>query len=64
MRHRWKGVFLSEAMPSRQDSEVFVADWGWASQPDESGSEVVLSLLEDVFIHRVDLSRIPNEPTP
>lgn len=49
---RWKGVFLSEAIPTR-DSEVFIADWGWAS-PDESGSEVVLS-LEEVLIHRVDL---------
>ena len=49
---RWKGVFLSEAIPS-QDSEVFIAEWGWAS-PDDSGSEVVLS-LENVLIHRVDL---------
>ena len=50
--NRWKGVFLSEAIPT-QKSEVFVADWGWAS-PDASGSEVVLS-LENAHIHRVDL---------
>ncbi len=49
---RWKGVFLSEAIPT-QKSEVFVADWGWAS-PDESGTEVILS-LENAYIHRVDL---------
>ena len=49
---RWKGVFLSEAIPT-QKSEVLVADWGWAS-PDADGSEVVLS-LENAYIHRVDL---------
>lgn len=49
---RWKGVFLSEAVPTQQ-SEVFVADWGWAS-PDASGTEVVLS-LENAYVHRVDL---------
>ena len=49
---RWKGVFLSEAIPT-QKSEVFVADWGWAS-PDASGTEVILS-LENAYIHRVDL---------
>lgn len=50
--HRWKGVFLSEAIPT-QESEVFVADWGWAS-PDETGNEVIMS-MENSFIHRVDL---------
>ena len=48
---RWKGVFLGDAMPMQQ-SEVFVADWGWA-QPSADG-EVMLS-LENAFIHRVDL---------
>ncbi len=49
---RWKGVFLSESIPT-QKSEVFVADWGWAS-PDPSGTEVILS-LENAHIHRMDL---------
>ncbi|MCP3962101.1 MAG: LPS export ABC transporter permease LptG [bacterium] len=48
---RWKGVFLSESIPSRK-SEVFVADWGQA-QPDASGTEVVLT-LQNTLIHRID----------
>ena len=49
---RWKGVFLSEAIPT-QKSEVVVAEWGWAS-PDASGNEVALS-FENSYIHRVDM---------
>ena len=47
---RWKGVFLSDAIP-HQRSEVFVADYGW-TRPGEDG-QVVLS-LESALIYRVD----------
>lgn len=47
---RWKGVFLSDAIP-KQKSEVFIADYGW-TQPGEDG-QVVLS-LERALIYRVD----------
>ncbi len=49
---RWKGVFMSDAVPTRE-SEITVADWG---QADTEGDEVVI-LLENATSHVVDLYR-------
>ncbi len=48
--HRWKGAFLSEAIPS-QESEVIVAEWGRAQTAD---GEVLLS-FDNAYHHRVNL---------
>jgi LPS export ABC transporter permease LptG/LPS export ABC transporter permease LptF len=47
---RWKGVFLSDAVPT-QENEIWLAEWGRAHS---DGSEVVLS-LENASVHVVDL---------
>lgn len=47
---RWRGLFLSDAVPSRE-TEITLAEWGRA-EPD--GDQVVLS-LEGAYSHIVDL---------
>ena len=47
--NRWRGLFLSDAVPTRQ-SEVVIADWGQARNV---GDEVLLS-LNNAVTHRLD----------
>lgn len=50
---RWKGTFLSQAIPAGED-QVVVAEWGEARAVAD-GSQIVLSLT-NAFTHRVDLN--------
>ncbi|MFL6193123.1 MAG: LPS export ABC transporter permease LptG [Thermoanaerobaculia bacterium] len=51
---RWKGVFLAEAIPSSQDNQITIADWG-EIRVDPTGERVVLRLYNAVR-HKVNLS--------
>jgi LPS export ABC transporter permease LptF/LPS export ABC transporter permease LptG len=50
---RWKGVFLAESIPSGEDNEITVADWGEV-KVDETGEKVTLRLYNAVR-HKVNL---------
>ncbi|MFL6293119.1 MAG: LPS export ABC transporter permease LptF, partial [Thermoanaerobaculia bacterium] len=51
---RWKGVFLAESVPSGEDNEITIADWGEVRvEPD--GERVVLRLYNAIR-HKVNLS--------
>jgi LPS export ABC transporter permease LptF/LPS export ABC transporter permease LptG len=51
---RWKGVFLAESIPSSEDNEITIADWGEVRvAPD--GERVVLRLYNAVR-HKVNLN--------
>lgn len=51
---RWKGVFLAESIPSTQNNEITIADWGEVRvEPD--GERVVLRLYNAIR-HKVDLN--------
>ena len=50
---RWLGVFLAEAIPAGENSQVTVADWGEV-RVDEEGERIVLVLHEAVR-HKLDL---------
>jgi LPS export ABC transporter permease LptG/LPS export ABC transporter permease LptF len=51
---RWKGVFLAEAIPSSQDNQITIADWG-EIRVDPTGERVVLRLYNAVR-HKVNLN--------
>jgi LPS export ABC transporter permease LptF/LPS export ABC transporter permease LptG len=51
---RWHGVFLAESVPSGQDNQVTIADWGEVLV-DSTGEKVVLRLFNAVR-HKVDLN--------
>jgi LPS export ABC transporter permease LptF/LPS export ABC transporter permease LptG len=51
---RWKGVFLAESVPSSQNNQVTVADWGEVLV-DQAGERVVLRLY-NATQHKVDLN--------
>lgn len=53
---RWRGVFLAESVPSGQDNQITVADWGEV-RVDSTGEKVVLRLYNAIR-HKVNL----NEP--
>jgi LPS export ABC transporter permease LptF/LPS export ABC transporter permease LptG len=51
---RWKGVFLAESIPTSEDNEITIADWGEVRvEPD--GERVVLRLYNAVR-HKVNLN--------
>jgi LPS export ABC transporter permease LptG/LPS export ABC transporter permease LptF len=51
---RWKGVFLAESVPSGEDNEITIADWGEVRvEPD--GERVVLRLYNAIR-HKVNLN--------
>ncbi|HEX7184763.1 MAG TPA: LPS export ABC transporter permease LptF [Thermoanaerobaculia bacterium] len=51
---RWKGVFLAEALPSDQNNQITIADWGEV-RVDPTGEQVILRLYNAVR-HKVDMS--------
>jgi LPS export ABC transporter permease LptF/LPS export ABC transporter permease LptG len=52
--NRWKGVFLAESIPTSEDNEITIADWGEVRvEPD--GERVVLRLYNAVR-HKVNLN--------
>lgn len=51
---RWHGVFLAESVPSGQDNQVTIADWGEVLV-DSTGEKVVLRLYNAIR-HKVDLN--------
>jgi LPS export ABC transporter permease LptG/LPS export ABC transporter permease LptF len=51
---RWHGVFLAEAVPSGQDNQITIADWGEV-RVDPTGERVVLRLYNAVR-HKVDMN--------
>ena len=51
---RWHGVFLAEAVPSGQDNQITIADWGEV-RVDPTGEKVVLRLYNAVR-HKVDMN--------
>jgi LPS export ABC transporter permease LptF/LPS export ABC transporter permease LptG len=51
---RWKGVFLAESVPSGENNQVTVADWGEV-RVDQAGERVVLRLFNAVR-HKVNLN--------
>jgi LPS export ABC transporter permease LptF/LPS export ABC transporter permease LptG len=51
---RWHGVFLAESVPSGQDNQVTIADWGEVLV-DSTGEKVVLRLY-NATRHKVDLN--------
>jgi LPS export ABC transporter permease LptG/LPS export ABC transporter permease LptF len=51
---RWKGVFLAEAVPSSEDNQVTIADWGEVLV-DQAGERVVLRLYNAIR-HKVNLN--------
>ncbi len=51
---RWQGVFIAEPIPSTQNNQITVADWGEV-RVDQQGERVVLVLHEAVR-HKVDLA--------
>lgn len=52
---RWHGVFLAQAIPSTQDNQVILADYGRVAI-DDQGEKVVLQ-LEGARIHQMDLAQ-------
>ncbi|MEM7480330.1 MAG: LptF/LptG family permease [Acidobacteriota bacterium] len=50
----WHGVFLSEAVPTKQTNSVTVAERG-RLRLDETGEKVILE-LENAYVHEVDLA--------
>ncbi len=50
---RWKGVFLAESIPSGEDNQITIADWGEV-KVDETGEKVTLRLYNAVR-HKVNL---------
>ena len=51
---RWHGVFLAESVPSGQDNQITVAEWG-EILVDSTGEKVVLRLYNAIR-HKVDLN--------
>ncbi|HEV2847193.1 MAG TPA: LPS export ABC transporter permease LptF, partial [Thermoanaerobaculia bacterium] len=51
---RWKGVFLAESIPSGENNQITVADWGEV-RVDQAGERVVLRLYNAVR-HKVNLN--------
>lgn len=51
---RWHGVFLAESVPSGQDNQITIADWGEV-RVDPTGEKVVLRLYNAVR-HKVDMN--------
>jgi LPS export ABC transporter permease LptG/LPS export ABC transporter permease LptF len=51
---RWKGVFLAESLPTSQNNQVTIADWGEV-RVDPSGEKVVLRLYNAIR-HKVDMN--------
>ncbi|HET7510114.1 MAG TPA: LPS export ABC transporter permease LptF, partial [Solirubrobacterales bacterium] len=51
---RWKGVFLAESLPSGQNNQITIADWGEV-RVDPGGEKVILRLFNAVR-HKVDLN--------
>jgi lipopolysaccharide export system permease protein len=51
---RWKGVFIAESIPTTQDNQITVADWGEV-RVDEKGERIVLVLYNAVR-HKVNLA--------
>lgn len=51
---RWRGVFLSQAIPQQRQNQITVAEWG-RIKLDQAGERVLLE-LEDAVTHEVDLS--------
>ncbi|HSJ76924.1 MAG TPA: LPS export ABC transporter permease LptF, partial [Gemmatimonadales bacterium] len=51
---RWHGVFLAESVPSGQDNQITIADWGEVLV-DSTGEKVVLRLY-NATRHKVDLN--------
>lgn len=51
---RWHGVFLAESVPTGQDNQVTIADWGEVLV-DSTGEKVVLRLYNAIR-HKVDLN--------
>ena len=50
---RWRGVFVAQALPSRQQNQVTIAEWG-RIKLDQAGERVLLE-LENAYTHVVDL---------
>jgi LPS export ABC transporter permease LptF/LPS export ABC transporter permease LptG len=50
---RWRGVFLAESVPSGEDNQITIADWGEV-RVDSNGERVVLRLYNAVR-HKVNL---------
>jgi LPS export ABC transporter permease LptF/LPS export ABC transporter permease LptG len=51
---RWKGVFLAESLPSGQNNQITIADWGEV-KIDPTGEKVVLRLYNAIR-HKVDMN--------
>jgi LPS export ABC transporter permease LptG/LPS export ABC transporter permease LptF len=51
--NRWKGVFLAESIPSGEDNQITIADWGEV-KVDETGEKVTLRLY-NAARHKVNL---------
>jgi LPS export ABC transporter permease LptF/LPS export ABC transporter permease LptG len=51
---RWKGVFLAESIPSSQNNQITIADWGEVLV-DQAGERVVLRLY-NATQHKLDLN--------
>ena len=49
---RWRGVFLAQSLPTRQQNQVTVAEWG-RIKLDQAGERVLLE-LENAVTHEVD----------
>jgi LPS export ABC transporter permease LptG/LPS export ABC transporter permease LptF len=50
---RWRGVFVAQSLPTRQQNEVTVAEWG-RIRVDPTGERILLE-MENAVIHEVDL---------
>jgi len=50
---RWRGVFLAQALPTRQQNQVTIAEWG-RIKLDQAGERVLLELV-NAYTHEVDL---------
>ncbi|MGH9360314.1 MAG: LPS export ABC transporter permease LptF, partial [Thermoanaerobaculia bacterium] len=51
---RWKGVFLAESIPSSENNQITMAEWGEV-KVEERGERVVLQLY-DAIRHKVNLN--------
>ncbi|HEX5759302.1 MAG TPA: LptF/LptG family permease, partial [Thermoanaerobaculia bacterium] len=51
---RWKGVFLAESVPSAENNQITMAEWGEV-QVEERGERVVLQLFNAIR-HKVNLN--------
>jgi LPS export ABC transporter permease LptF/LPS export ABC transporter permease LptG len=51
---RWKGVFLAESIPTSEDNEITIADWGEVRV--EPGGERVVLRLYNAVRHKVNLN--------